>query len=48
MQRKLAEHYKARTPFNGPVHAKGDPGAFLAFVRRIIRAMPADAGVIMS
>ena len=48
LQQQLAEHYKARTPFNGPGHAKGDPGAFLAFVRGIIRAMPADAGVIMA
>lgn len=46
--RGLAEHYKMRTRFNGPGHAKGDPDAFLKFVRRIHRALPADAGVIMA
>ena len=48
LQRKLAEHYRARTRYNGPGADKGDQGAFLAFVRRILRAMPADAGVIMA
>lgn len=48
VQRALAEHYKMRTKFNGPGHVKGDPDAFLKFVRRIQRAMPADTGGIMA
>ena len=48
VQRALAEHYKMRTRFNGPGHAKGDPDAFLKFIRRIRRTLPADRGVIMA
>ena len=48
VQRALAEHYKMRTRFNGPGHAKGDPDALLKFVRRIRRTLPADPGAIMA
>lgn len=46
VQRDLAEHYKGQTKFNGPGHAKGDPEAFLKFVRRMRRSLPVEPGAI--